>query len=42
MPDLLGREVVTSFPDHWEAPAAEFRKFLRKCCERAMEKGDAA
>jgi hypothetical protein len=25
------------FPEFWEAPASEFRKFLRRCCEVAMK-----
>jgi len=37
------REIIDEeFPDHWEAPAAEFRRFLRMCCERSMEKGEVA
>jgi len=32
------REILEEeFPDHWEAPAASFRAFLRGCCERAMK-----
>lgn len=25
------------FPEFWEAPAADFRQFLRRCCVGAME-----